>query len=782
MKKLLAFAILTFFLIGTLALTSCRFGKTEANASKGLTYQLNHMGDGYIVTGMGTCTDTKVVIPSTYEGLPVMSIAEGAFQATKPPVENNPSDDGDKGKGDKDKKSAKSLFGMKLLSNTASLPNILTLADSASGNVQEKPEANITEIVIPDSVMDIGNAAFYGCEELASFEVSNLITLIGTDAFKNTAYYLDESNWTDGSLYLEEYLVEVRTTVSGAYTVREGTVNIASSAFAECTEITAVSFPKSLRFVGDSAFLGCSGISEVDLSVPGIQIGNSAFQSCTSLASVKIATDDIPNAPPLTEGLGQEGTRLDDVFMPGGKVLLAFDPTADPDLIYSASIRSYAFADCTALQSVTLGSNIGIVLNNAFAGCTALTSIDMSMLTACKPDTAVITPDLNYKTSLSLDRTFSGCTSLKEVKLPKGIEWLRGTFEGCTALTEFTVPDTVKGLNETFFGCTNLTDVTIPESVLALAYTFAGCESLTEIELPKTLLKIGNFTFNGCDSLTGVSVPDSVTEIGERVFPSSTENGFFNVSIGKGVKSIGRQAVCNDFAVVYRGTMAEWKKIDLHENWNRGEGTTDNGEPLFADIICADGTIVDGSTSAERMKGILLSDGTLYGRYLNVTVKLSANGQAKIVLKDLAAIEAELPSSGSEGWKHVTVEDILQKRDSQANCYYQIIRDSVQAYLENGQMESGGTPPEITPPEEPIRGILLSDGTFYVLAKGITIIVKDGAFDQSEIGFTALQKDLMESETKGWKYLSDKQIQDQCAQYGKKLYTDIIAFAENISK
>ncbi len=687
MKKIIAFAMLVCFFIGALALTACSTGKTDSNASKGLTYKLNDMGDGYIVTGMGTCTDTRVVIPSTYEGLPVTNIAEGAFQASEPPAEDKPSDDNGKDDG-KDKKSANSSFGNKLFSNVKSLSNVIKLADSASADVEEKPEANITEVVIPDSVMDIGDAAFYGCGELASFEVSKLITLIGTDAFKNTAYYLDESNWTDGSLYLEEYLVEVRTTVGGAYTVREGTVNIANNAFAGCTEITAVSFPKSLRFVGDSAFIGCSGISEVDLSIPGIQIGNYAFKSCTALTSVKIATDDVPNAPPSSSGIGSGNTRLDDVFMPGSDTLCAFDPTADPNLIYSSSIRSYAFADCTALMSVTLGSNVGVVLDSAFSSCTSLTSIDMSMITACNPETAVITPDRNYRMPMALDYVFSGCTSLKEVKLPKGIEWLRGTFEGCTALTEFTVPDTVKGLNETFSGCTNLIDVTIPESVLALSRTFLGCDSLTEIELPETLLKLGDRTFNGCASLTGVYVPDSVTEIGDRVFPID-ENGFFNVSIGKGVKSIGRRAVYNELAVVYRGTMEEWGKIELHEMWNGGEGGGDNGETLYADIICADGTVVDGGTFTESMEGILLSDGTLYGHFLDVTVKLYAGGQVEIVSGDLAVIEAELQASGIEGWSYVTAENILKNGASKSNRY-RIIRDWAQNYLENGQVGGNG--------------------------------------------------------------------------------------------
>ncbi len=666
MKRFFAFVICGLMMLGALSLTACCFNNTnEEAASEGLTYELNEKKDGYIVTGMGTCTDTRIVIPSTYNGLPVMSIAKGAFQAALPPVKEQPSEDNDKDKyKDKDAK----LY-----------PNVKPLLEPTTDNGGEKPEASITEIVIPDSVMDIGDEAFYGCEQLSSFEVSDLINLIGTDAFKNTAYYLDEANWTDGALYLEEYLVEVRTTVSGGFTVREGTVNIASSAFEGCSGITTVSFPPSLRFVGNMAFLGCTGISEVDLAISGIQIGSNAFEGCTALAAVKIATDDVPNAPPVESYIGMGTDRADDVFMPGGSMDLAFDPTADPALIYSASIGNRAFKDCTSLTTVTLGSNVGYISGYIFEGCTSLTFVDMSMITASDPSTAIVTPGYNYRWHMSLTGVFKDCTSLKGVKLPQGIQWLQRTFEGCTSLTEFTVPDTVKGLNETFSRCTSLTDVVIPDSVLALSRTFSGCTSLTDVVLPETLVKLGDHTFSGCQALSGVYVPDSVTEIGERVFPY-TDNWNFNVSIGKGVKSIGREAVYNEIAVIYRGTMEQWGKIDLHETWNGMEGYDGNGKKLYVDIICADGTIVDGGTHTESMRGILLSDGTLYGRFLDVTVKSYADSRDEIVLHSLEELEAELKSNGADGWRYVSAAEILQMSNEKNFMMYDRVRSVARHY------------------------------------------------------------------------------------------------------
>ena len=47
--------------------------------SEGLEYTLSDDGMSYIVTGIGDCTDTMVVIPSKYNSLPVTSIGDGAF-------------------------------------------------------------------------------------------------------------------------------------------------------------------------------------------------------------------------------------------------------------------------------------------------------------------------------------------------------------------------------------------------------------------------------------------------------------------------------------------------------------------------------------------------------------------------------------------------------------------------------------------------------------------------------------------------------------------------------
>ena len=47
--------------------------------SEGLSFGLDYTGTGYQLSGIGTCTDLDIVIPPTYEGLPVTGINDGVF-------------------------------------------------------------------------------------------------------------------------------------------------------------------------------------------------------------------------------------------------------------------------------------------------------------------------------------------------------------------------------------------------------------------------------------------------------------------------------------------------------------------------------------------------------------------------------------------------------------------------------------------------------------------------------------------------------------------------------
>ena len=140
MKKRTIVLLIALLFINISILTSC--GKNKH------TFELNDSKTGYIVTGIGTCTDTDIIIPSVYKRLPVTNIGDGAFSGCT------------------------SLTSITIPSSVTSI-----------GNDAFSDCTSLTSIIIPNSVTSIGNRAFSDCTSLESIEIPNSVTSIGNFAF-----------------------------------------------------------------------------------------------------------------------------------------------------------------------------------------------------------------------------------------------------------------------------------------------------------------------------------------------------------------------------------------------------------------------------------------------------------------------------------------------------------------------------------------------------------------------------------------------------------------------
>ncbi len=186
------------------------------------------------------------------------------------------------------------------------------VAEISSGLFRECP--NLISVTNLDSVVEICTSAFYDCEKLKTIDLPDHGIIFNPYAFENTALVNDESNYTDGVLYIGNHLIKADdSSLPHNYSVREGTKSIAAYAFSEVGSLgwddtysihlpdsietvgysvffgnlyngytfTLSSLPKNIKHIGDSAFTAC-GFVDSDIVIPSSveKVGASAFRGC----------------------------------------------------------------------------------------------------------------------------------------------------------------------------------------------------------------------------------------------------------------------------------------------------------------------------------------------------------------------------------------------------------------------------------------------------------------------------------------------------------------------
>lgn len=255
--------------------------------------------------------------------------------------------------------------------------------------------ALLTKIELPQGVREIGSNAFAGCSALTTITLpASLETLRaafdGCSALAEIAVAPGNKNYrsVDGVLFS----VDGRTALyypSGKaateYAIPDGTERVASSAFRDCSALTAITFPASVRELGGETFYGCVALRTVALPDAVETIPASAFLGCSALSEIKFPKQLKAIAPHAFIGC----ESLTTVAFPDGLTLIGDD----------------AFEDCVALESVSFPSGLKVVEPGAFGGCVKLSS--------------VVLPD-GLKTVG--DEAFSGCASLTDVDIPASVE------------------------------------------------------------------------------------------------------------------------------------------------------------------------------------------------------------------------------------------------------------------------------------------------------------------------------------------------------------------------
>lgn len=383
------------------------------------------------------------------------------------------------------------------------------------------------DLTIPETlggypVTRIENYVFYGCK-LTNISIPDSVTSIGYYAFNSCRYYRDESNWENDVLYIDNHLIEVRTSVSGEFNVKEGTKTIADYAFYDCDGITKVIMPDSLKSIGNAAFEDCYTIESVSMPNTVKSIGDFAFLACFSLKEVQI--------PDSVEKIG------DFAFQYCENLTTA---TLGNNL---KVIGNSAFQYCEKLQSVSIPASVEKIGDFAFQYCYILKGINVAEENDnyCSSGGALFDKDMTtliqYPAGLeSLSYTvpesiayinsyaFQYNNSLESVIIPDNVKEIGyRAFYSCVGLESVTLGNGITAIeNSTFLSCVKLKAISIPESVKSLGDSaFSDCVSLESISLPNGLTKIGGYAFLGCVVLSKITIPETVTNIGYSAFKDS---------------------------------------------------------------------------------------------------------------------------------------------------------------------------------------------------------------------------------------------------------------------
>ena len=341
----------------------------------------------------------------------------------------------------------------------------------------------IKSIILPETLLYIGDAAFAGCTALENIEFQSSLVNIGDYAFSfcSALETIDLSKCTNLK-------------------------SIGDGVFNNCRTLVHLNLPSSLESIGEfDTFNSCINL-QPSVTEQGVEYLGNSENPYVVLWDV---TDDITTSVYTVN----EGCKI--IYRDAFQGYSGLTSITLPSSL--TSIGSQAFYHCFELETLEYKGTIEQWLSIDF-GSGWMGDASHTFIVNGEELTNLVVPE--GVTSIG-ERAFFGCSGLTSIDLSNCTSLTSigsSTFEDCGGLTEVDLSN-----------CTNLTSIG--------GAAFSGCSGLTSIDLSNctNLTSIEGVAFYGCSGLTSVTINQYVFE---NVTSTSSSYGYILCYIDKSGETV----------------------------------------------------------------------------------------------------------------------------------------------------------------------------------------------------------------------------------------------------
>jgi hypothetical protein len=416
--------------------------------------------------------------------------------------------------------------------------------------------SNLTSINFPSTLVKIGYNAFYTCNRLKDISLPDSLEELGAQSLAETGVtslflgsklrFLGDSWWPallesisvsevnhyiasqDGVLFSNDMatiLIYPPSRPDGSYAVPAGVTSIADYSAQYSLHLATITFPSSLRSLGNAAFWGGKALAGVSLPDSLETLGFGVFGNC-----------------PFTVQSISFGSHVSQIGGHWPSSITSF--TVSPSNPFLASKSGIIFTkDFSNLilyppgrpdSDFRVPENTIAIGGNAFCNCCNLVSVTMPYIIRIEDGIYSSVPG-------GTSGAFGGCTSLKTVEFGLPIARIgSGAFRFCNSL-EFPLLWGLSAIGDYAFEDCYFTFVSFPETLVSIGEgAFSSCPKLTSVDLPDSLRDLPAFCFAFCSSLQSVRFPGGLRSIGSGCF---NHTQLLSIVLPDSMKVIGRNAL-----------------------------------------------------------------------------------------------------------------------------------------------------------------------------------------------------------------------------------------------